>query len=821
LSREKVREVISEYEPLARSDALDAFLLVTRNGLHPSAAEALSLIPRARHLTEREILEAVFSAEALLRAAEEGFRADGLAGYYQPAETFAVDLDLATSSFDVYYSADADAAISRMTEGGTSGSDPSLTEEQRKLLGAAVADRLLQRRVSLIKAVTDWLKLPAGPTTRGLALLGSYGTGKSSFAKALVASQANAYRSGRTNRVPVLIELRHFGSHQSLEGLVTDHLANRVGVTNAAFSTFSQLNKSGRLLIVLDGFDEMKEGMTRDALIYNFAELNRLLDGDAKVVLCGRPTVFENQDEQRAALAGSYADAMSGAVPRYVRYHIAPMSPASVRKAISAYVDVHRADLGPQINQWVERLEADLRSSKTLRQLLSRPVHYPMLLKVLPGWQGSLPDLTRTALYEAFIEQTIAREMKPGRLPTIPAEQRARFATDLATFMFAQGESRSIRYAAIPDAIVTPHRRGTESLEATRRDLVKSCFLESKPPDILFFPHKSFGEYLVAGRFAAEASRAPATDKLGVALTPEIASFLDEQLSTAAWAALLRLIEKNTHLVRYFFQALAERSEKGALAAPPQEEFAAASLREALRSERLFLGVDGRTVGNLPHMLQFYLAEGIERTLRLDGSNAVGPSARPFLRTLAFDSPDHAAIHAFRALALAFGPSAMDFMLLAKVRWTTWYRKGLVAGPMRLDGLARDALVESFERTSRQPTGYQELGIWRRASADVACSVGDLSRLGVLPDDLARLGLRETPPETMLLSGHALKRLGLDPASIPLVGLSPETGRRVLGKRAYDQLLIQRPRRSKPVASVIPSYEMWMDARKRRAEAAK
>jgi len=51
----------------------------------------------------------------------------------------------------------------------------------------------------------------------------------------------------------------------------------------------------------------MKQGMTRDALMYNFNEINKLCCHNSKILLCGRPTLFESEEEQAAVLSGGDA----------------------------------------------------------------------------------------------------------------------------------------------------------------------------------------------------------------------------------------------------------------------------------------------------------------------------------------------------------------------------------------------------------------------------------------------------------------------------------------------------------------------------------
>src|SRR4051812_44464061 len=97
------------------------------------------------------------------------------------------------------------------------------------------------------------------------------------------------------------------------------------------------MNEKGRYFLILDGFDEMKQGMTRDALIFNFRELGTLHRGRSKVILCGRPTVFESEEEQVAVLSGAEVS-LGQTRPRYIPVEIAPFGIDTTLTLISKFV---------------------------------------------------------------------------------------------------------------------------------------------------------------------------------------------------------------------------------------------------------------------------------------------------------------------------------------------------------------------------------------------------------------------------------------------------------------------------------------------------
>ncbi|MFK5057903.1 hypothetical protein ACI4AF_28710, partial [Klebsiella pneumoniae] len=60
-------------------------------------------------------------------------------------------------------------------------------------------------------------------------------------------------------------------------------------------------------------------------------------------------------------------------------------------------------------------------------------------------------------------------------------------------------QTMSVDEGDIPDEIVRPFMPASDAdLDAVRRDLVSACFLDRKGNKTLFFPHRSFQEFLVA-----------------------------------------------------------------------------------------------------------------------------------------------------------------------------------------------------------------------------------------------------------------------------------------------------------------------------------
>jgi hypothetical protein len=565
LTRGTTATIVSEYLPLLDQRLIDQFLLITREGLTADARE-IFCGRRIKHLTITELADTIFDPTRLIDNMIRQFSAKQLDSYYIPQYAQALDLNFATSEFDLIYNDFIDFALEIGANNLTTAeaewqnyTDKDLNGITKKYTSTSfkkiLDERLNDKRRNLEDYVIKWVKDES--ISYDLAILGSYGTGKSSFAKRLAFVCAKYYRDGKIGRIPILIELKDFGSHQDVKGLVTHELVNRHRVVNGSFDLFESLNAAGRFLLILDGFDEMKQGMTFESLIYNFHQLSTLNVSKAKVVLCGRPTIFESQTEQTKIFRGDLQlDYASSA--KYIQVNLLHFDNDEVCKFLLRYSKTYGDGVHEKVKKFVQDLKLEIVKNLELKSLVSRPVHLPMLASVIPLLDLHPSDIRRSRLYYEFINEIIRREMLkrgPEFQRSYSVEDRRRFATGIAVEMWTKGESRSLRVCEIPDSLIIPFARLNCPKEAVRRDLVSACFLERKPPDILFIPHKSFLEYLVAEYIVSLIKLdTPNTGSLGFKISQEIFSFVFEMTSPEDWVRVSENARNNIEIFSLWIQ---------------------------------------------------------------------------------------------------------------------------------------------------------------------------------------------------------------------------------------------------------------------------
>lgn len=131
---------------------------------------------------------------------------------------------------------------------------------------------------------------------RWLIVVGEYGTGKTALTKVLQRRWALEYRSNPAIPIPFRLELRQFTRQFDARGLVHQFLdSNRLSHLSIDF-VFS-LIRSGRIVLLLDGYDEMAQYMLpreRRACLEALAELSA--EG-ARGILTSRPNYFTETEE--------------------------------------------------------------------------------------------------------------------------------------------------------------------------------------------------------------------------------------------------------------------------------------------------------------------------------------------------------------------------------------------------------------------------------------------------------------------------------------------------------------------------------------------
>lgn len=481
LSLEQVSGIWADYSALYDQHLIDEVLLITSQDISATAKGYANGMRALSYMTFSQLQDATLNVRAYLRSLEASYSEEGIENYY----------------------------IASHCDAG----------------------------VEVVTHISDWMTAEGRPT---LAVLASYGMGKTTTARKVAAELANAHLEGEQVRIPIYVQLQEIVGEQSLEGLLGKVLAARAPIEGYHFDTFMTLNKAGRFLVILDGFDEMKHAMTWDDFRATFKELNRLVTPNAKVLLLGRPTAFLSDDEETFVLKG--VRTLAGRQvrepdwPAYETTRLLPFSPEQSIMFVKSY-SMYRTENSATDEYIVDRAELERRTKilelNDFGDLLSRPVQAKMFCEMfLDRFVEPKPYLTGE-LYEVFVTRIIEREIdKRTRSPFDYADRR-KFAEAIAWWLWMTAQTMSVDEGDIPDEIVRPFMPASDAdLDAVRCDLVSACFLDRKGNKTLFFPHRSFQEFLVASYVVT--NKIDDMNLVATAVTRDVLKFIAESPDSSA-----------------------------------------------------------------------------------------------------------------------------------------------------------------------------------------------------------------------------------------------------------------------------------------------
>lgn len=391
--------------------------------------------------------------------------------------------------------------------------------------------------LDLEQHIKEWLDAKDAPP---MFILGAYGKGKSTFATHLAAGMARRALDDPTARAPILVRLGEIADEQSIDGLLGKVLASQHRVTNYHFETFCALNRNGRFLIIYDGFDEMKHGLTPAKFQQVLTELMRLDEGDARILVLGRDTAFHDEDEFRAIVDGVQRTGAGREIAApgrraYCHVEIRGFTADEARRFVASYLPIRaqaERDRPATDPQWIAQRVVEL-STGRFDRLLERPVHAQMLCEIAVQPDQLRSDMAVYELFDSFVHLLIHRELeKRGRDPAFPLEARRRFNAHLAWWLWEKGGTSTTTLADIPQSIcdaATKDVRHSLSREETRRELIQGCLVEKGVSTIYF--HRSLQEFLAAEHLIdTDLLKATGSSswlrEVTAAVTPEVVEFV-------------------------------------------------------------------------------------------------------------------------------------------------------------------------------------------------------------------------------------------------------------------------------------------------------
>jgi formylglycine-generating enzyme required for sulfatase activity/predicted MPP superfamily phosphohydrolase len=334
---------------------------------------------------------------------------------------------------------------------------------------------------------------------RGLVLLGDPGAGKTTQLQQLLLQVAR-HGSGSIGLplgvVPVFLPLRDLsGRETTLAEFICDRLRDPTGNRDPEFGR--RLTKRGKLLLLLDGLDEVADSSER-ARVARFIEQARIYMPDSFMVVSCRHAGYRAKD---VALG-----------PDFLELHLPPLRDEQVRQFVRKWYAIVERELNQDERLAAQRAEA---RANDLLEMLAQPeiravarvyamTRNPLLLTAIclvHRDHGRLPN-SRAKLYDLCIEVLLERWRVNRDSMSLSADEVLAILQPVAAWMHGQRE----RTRANQEELLGPVSEALARLRDTSVDaqgflrLIRddSGLLTGYGVDEFGFMHLGFQELLTA-----------------------------------------------------------------------------------------------------------------------------------------------------------------------------------------------------------------------------------------------------------------------------------------------------------------------------------
>lgn len=467
LGRSDVVSIWSDYSGILRRNEPSYLLVITKNGLTPDAQAYISEMPSLLHQTIWELENETLGLQEYVRNLSDFFSRDGLSNYYIDARG-------------------REATYTKDTENRIDGSSD----------------------INLVTFFDEWI---GNPESQPIAVLGGYGTGKTSLGYRIASKQAENSLRNPLARIPIFVRLGSFSRYASLDGILVSTFSAESHLSNFSFSFFKKMNEAGRLLIILDGFDEMKHAMSWSDFRAQVKDLNQLVVVNSKVILLGRPNAFMSFDEHILVLRGKKRFGKQYRRlpdwPEFREFDVQPFTDVERKAFIENYLRDRCASLfesKSEFDTWVSSRATEVnRIADSQPEIFSKPVHAKILSELarVPDVDLSIfiENVTQWDLYKEFFNALLERKIEKDARKPYNEMQRLNFLRRLAFWLWTEKDANTwFSIDDIPTPIFSLDIESEHDIDVVKREFLTGAFLEKKSGEICYFVHRSFSEFLVA-----------------------------------------------------------------------------------------------------------------------------------------------------------------------------------------------------------------------------------------------------------------------------------------------------------------------------------
>jgi hypothetical protein len=416
-----------------------------------------------------------------------------------------------------------------------------------------------------------------------LIIVGEYGTGKTALTRVLQYRWLQRYKSNPSAPIPIRIELGNFTRQFDAQGLLHHFLdSNRLGHVPIDF--LWSLIRSGRVVLLLDGYDEMAQYLNQRERRECLKTLAQLTSGGARGMLTSRPNYFSETEEfalfdhlyrSLELRSGYLADRtkelqqresdiddliVKSLLERYER-SLEDLSPDQT-EALVRQILHEESEVADVVIDILKRVFRTTEEGNTVA-LSGKPVIIGYLVQVAASLRGlGGGSLSEWEVYTLVLDQLALRDLEQAGRVTV--EERRQFLQFLAIWLSESG-LRQVDEAKFRELISDHFTNHLRKYRTGQRDAeIENYFEDLRRSGTLSragggdqvgwrFSHNSLREFLVAERMVEELQRnrplqtaVPVTDAMRTFVASQDASSIEALVSalTDRWSS--RLIDSQT-----------------------------------------------------------------------------------------------------------------------------------------------------------------------------------------------------------------------------------------------------------------------------------
>ncbi|CAK0738238.1 dynein assembly factor with WDR repeat domains 1 [Gammaproteobacteria bacterium] len=334
----------------------------------------------------------------------------------------------------------------------------------------------------------------SGEGNRLWVLLGDYGTGKTTFTKRFAYDLAQRALGDPTAPIPLLINLRDFPNKASLADVLHEHWAIRTNERRDP-QIFQHLLQRGRVVLLLDSFDEMGVAQAHRNVVEQFRGLvyPTGADGDTtrsnRILVTCREQYFRDKSEAEQAVTGR-ADSLEKAARSFDG--AIDLLPRFTHEQIQEYL---RLRMGKRkgAETWTT-----INNIYNLKSLADRPQLLDIIIDSLPRLVARGGAVNAGALYLAYTNQWLEDpRIRPSKRQSND-EQLRRVLETLAGELWRRDGQRIHHSDLFALLKKRADLRGSVQVENLDVELRTAAFLSRTPEGNYGFSHRSFLEFFYA-----------------------------------------------------------------------------------------------------------------------------------------------------------------------------------------------------------------------------------------------------------------------------------------------------------------------------------